>query len=265
MPLLSTFGAAPAKAFGFTSGGKEAPGSWFAPEGENAADSYQPIGYAAVTVTVVGVCGGSGYGGNNQRWQQNNAAFNTLNKIGTASKVVKNDVDPTTLKFRTIETSATADLGLQSGADELQYSGSRANLANQGAFTGAPGGGASVAFTGNAASDNNAIIVAAGGGATGRPDRNSQSAYFARTDADESANNTVSGKNNGSSASGSACYYTAGGSGGGAEGGAAANQNSNRGGYSGNSHYTGATLTTGIKDTAVGENNNQGFAKIDWS
>mgnify|MGYP001430883727 CR=1 FL=1 len=267
MPLLSTFGAAPAKAFGFTSGGKEQPGSWFAPEGQNAAASYQPAGYATVTVTVAGVSGGTGnYNNNYFRWFNNNGAINAYSgtKRGNASSVTVSGVDPTNLSFRTVETSSTDNLGWTSGSDGANYSGSKAKQANQAVFTGQPGGGASVAFHPN----NLAVYAAgAGGAAVGRPDRNVSypGTYNARTDADESNNNVSNNLNNGSNNGNAPCYYSSGGSGGGDKGGLTAPNSSSTGGYSGNSYVGNGSLTTGLYDTDVGDNQNIGYSKIEWS
>jgi len=276
MPLISTFGAASARAFGLQTGaGTEPPGSWFAPEAQDLVASYQPSGYDAVTLTIIGVNGGgSGYGGSNRKWNYSNATKNQPsstpgNKVGKSSKV-SGSVNPVGLGFRTPaadSSNATNTRGWTSGANAASYSGSRANLANQQAYSGTAGGAAVVAYNGNTR-----IAVAAGGGAAARPDRNSNAygnSYSAKSYADQYAgsNTNTTNSNNGTSSSGNACYYTSGGSGGGERGGAAANSAGNQGGYSGNSYATGFTLTAGqFQDATIGTSDTAvGIAKIEWS
>ncbi len=272
MPLISTFGAASARAFGLQAASKEAPGSWFAPEAQDLVASYQPSGYDSVTLTIIGVNGGgSGYGGNNRRWNYTNSTKGNPDaspgtKVGRSSKVSRT-TSPVGLGFRTPVANSTTTKGWTSGANATSYSGSQANQANQAVFSGTAGGAAVVAYNGNTR-----IAVAAGGGAAGRPDRNSSvygNSYSAKSYADEYAgtNTNTTSSNNGTSSTGSACYYTSGGSGGGERGGAAANAASNTGGYSGNSYATGFTLTAGqFQDATIGTSDTDvGIAKIEWS
>lgn len=272
MPLISTFGAASARAFGLQAVGKEAPGSWFAPEAQDLVASYEPAGYETVTLTIIGVNGGgSGYGGSNRRWNYSNSAKGLPdqtpgNKVGKSSKV-SGSVSPVGLGFRTPVANATNTKGWTSGANATSYSGSQANLASQQTFSGTAGGAAVVAYNGNTR-----IAVAAGGGAAGRPDRNSNAygnTYSASSYADQYAgtNTNTTNSNNGTSSSGSACYYTSGGSGGGERGGAGVAQAANKGGYSGNSYATGFTLTAGqFQDATIGTSDTDvGIAKIEWS
>ncbi len=267
MPLISTFGAASARAFGLQAGSKEEPGSWFAPQGQDLTASYEPAGYASVTITIVGVNGGSGYGGNNKKWTYESGTENQPtpspgNKVGKASKV-SGSVSPANLAFRTVQADVTNQLntrGWTSGSAANNYSGSQAKHANQGIYSGTNGGGATVAYHGNTR-----IAVAAGGGASGRQDRNTTNAYNALSNAD-SSNNNVTNSNNGTNTTGGACYYTSGGSGGGEKGGATTTAAANKGGYSGNSYSTGLTLTAGaFQDRFIGSTEDVGYAKVEWS
>lgn len=272
MPLISTFGAASARAFGLQASSKEEPGSWFAPEGQDLAASYEPAGYSSVTITIVGVNGGSGYGGSNRRWvyaagTQNEPQQTPGNKVGRSS-MVSGSVSPANLAFRTVQANYNNNInnrGWTSGSAANNYSGSRAAYASAagGVYSGTTGGGAVVAYHGNTR-----IAVAAGGGASGRADRNQNyygNSYSALTHADAS-NNNVTNSNNGTNTQGGACYYSSGGSGGGEKGGATTPNPGNKGGYSGNSYSTGLTLTAGaFQDQYIGSNESVGYAKVEWS
>lgn len=221
MPIISTFGAASARGFGanISGGGGEAPGDWYASQSQNAQASYVPVGYATVSVTVVGVNGSNQYANpyfGGKGWcpsgapgtpnsypdidlapDANGPTANWVGcvpgeKVGKASKVVKS-IDPSDLSFRTPDTSAVAGMNVatyawRSGTAANVYSGCEAVTANVYNYTGAPGGAACVAYNAN---QNNVHIVGAGGAASGRPDRNSTSYnnegshYNRRSDADD--------------------------------------------------------------------------------
>lgn len=300
MPILSTFGAASARGFGagIAGGGGEAAGSWFASDSQNLQASYQPVGYATVSVEIIGVNGANLYTANSNRgWLPSDIIFNQPDannsftpgcgpgdKVGKASKVVHAGLDPTDLAFRTPDGSTqagNAKYAWRSGTAANVYSGSEATRANSASYSGAAGGCAVVAYN---AAGNNVLLSAAGGGASGRPDRGqtyfnygNTYNYSRKSDADDALatdNNVFGGGRvitnnngtNGESNGGGRCYYTSGGSGGGENGGGPSPETGNRGGHSGSSKSTGGTLTAGTYlDTTIGQNSDVGYAKVSWS
>jgi hypothetical protein len=188
MPILETRGNACAMAFGFLTGQPpEPPGSYSFPNNFQGL-SYQPVGWANVTVEVNGAGG-----------------FAASNPYGwpTGSKAERTGTPVADLYISTPSSS-------QYQPNSNGGNGGSGGSVSRYPYRGEKGGAAGVAYWNGGA---DALVAAGGGGASFTMNSSSRRG---KIEGDSSGNCPNGGSgNNGGSGSGGSCYYGGGGGGGG--------------------------------------------------
>ena len=244
MPTIITIGGASARGFGFAGRSTEPPGSITYANGYSGP-SYQPIGYANVTVTCYGSRGtNSGYSG-------------TYPDAGKGSVATNNSVPVASLMIR-----------CPSGVRTSQWSGGGSGgtgaPVSQSAYNGLAGGAVCAAtWTGG-------VLVAAGGGGSasyatgGNPNR--VGGYEGMSTTVPTALFNSSGSNGADAPSVGACYYGGGGGGGGYSVGGNAGLTNSGGRAGGNGNAPSPTGTGSYGYTSIATTSTaSGFAVVSWS